>query len=263
MTFSFPSWGHEVMTNALPWHYIPGQFLARLPEGFLLLLGIGFVLATVTAVRFARATVTRFQARGIEALAAPALVLARSRGTLLVIAAAVVPIGFVILTRATHYDGVRHLLFVIPMLALLAGGALLWLIPFLRKLPLIAATVIAIAAIHVVVTAVTLARLHPLEYVAMNALAGGTKGAAGRFELDYWSVAATEALRRLEHVIDHDASGRFATKPPHVLVCITQSGMAAPAGCSGEIGSSRSTPARPTSSSPPNAGTAASSTSRC
>ena len=29
------------MTDALPWHYIPGQFLARLPEGFLLLLGIG------------------------------------------------------------------------------------------------------------------------------------------------------------------------------------------------------------------------------
>ncbi len=221
MAFSFSSWGEEVMTNALPWHYIPGQFLARLPEGFLLLLGIGVVLAIVTAVRFARATVIRFQERDIDGLTAPALVLARSRGTLLVIAAAIVPIGFVILTGATHYDGVRHVLFVIPMLAILAGGALLRLIPFLRRFPLIAATAVVVAAAHTGVTAVTLARLHPLEYVAMNALAGGTKGAADRFELDYWAVAATEALRRLEYRLDHDASGRFAARPPHVAVCIS------------------------------------------
>src|SRR5260221_13061278 len=43
------------------------------------------------------------------------------------------------------------------------------------------------------------AMLHPLEYVAMNALAGGTRGAYENFELDYWSAAASEALRRLEH----------------------------------------------------------------
>jgi hypothetical protein len=227
MAFSFPSWGVEVMTNALPWHYIPGQFLARLPEGFLLLLGIGLAAAVATAVRFARATVSRLRRRGAEGLAAPALVLARSRGTLLVIAAAIVPIGFVIITRATHYDGVRHILFVIPMLAILAGGGALRLVPFLRKFPLIAATAVVVAAAHIGVTAVTLARLHPLEYVAMNSLAGGTKGAADRFELDYWAVAATEALRRLEHRLDHDASGRFTTRPPRVLACISnREGMA-------------------------------------
>jgi hypothetical protein len=56
----------------------------------------------------------------------------------------------------------------------------------------------------------TLALLHPLEYVAMNSLAGGTRGAYDRFELDYWSVAATAALRRLEHRVDYDTSLRFA-----------------------------------------------------
>ena len=34
----------------------------------------------------------------------------------------------------------------------------------------------------------------------MNALTGGTRGAYDKFELDYWSAAATEALRRLEHL---------------------------------------------------------------
>ena len=160
MVFGFPSWGEVVMTNALPWHYIPGQFLARLPEGFLLLLAIGLAVGLATAARFAFATLRRFQQRGSEGLKAPALVLTRARGTLLVLAAALVPIGFVIVTQATHYDGVRHLLFVIPMLAVLAGGAALRLVPFLRKFPLVAATAAVAAAAHVGVTAVTLAKLH-------------------------------------------------------------------------------------------------------
>ena len=66
----------------------------------------------------------------------------------------------------------------------------------------------------------TLAALHPLEYVAMNAIAGGTRGAYDRFELDYWSAAATEALRRLEQRLDHDPSMRSAESPPRILICI-------------------------------------------
>jgi hypothetical protein len=66
----------------------------------------------------------------------------------------------------------------------------------------------------------TLVALHPLEYVAMNALAGGTRGAYNRFELDYWSVAATEALRRLERRLDYGSSGRGAEGPPSVMICI-------------------------------------------
>jgi hypothetical protein len=62
--------------------------------------------------------------------------------------------------------------------------------------------------------------LHPLEYVAMNALTAGTRGAYDKFELDYWSAAATEAVRRLEHRLDYDPSIRLAETPPSVLVCI-------------------------------------------
>src|SRR5207302_1003929 len=51
-----------------------------------------------------------------------------------------------------------------------------------------------------------------------NALAGGTAGAYGRFELDYWSAGATEALRRLEHRLDQ--TGAFARGTPGILVCI-------------------------------------------
>ena len=54
----------------------------------------------------------------------------------------------------------------------------------------------------------------------MNVLAGGTRGAYGNFELDYWSVAATEALRRLERRLDYGPVGRGAETPPSVMICI-------------------------------------------
>jgi hypothetical protein len=220
MEFTFLSWGVEIATNALPWYYIPSQLLARLPEGFLLLLAAGAVLAIGAAVAFARAAVTRFRERGVAGLGAPALLVARSRATLLVIAAAIVPPGFIMITATTHYDGVRHLLFVIPMLAVLAGGALLTLVRLLRKWPLIALVIAAGATAHVGTTIWTLVRLHPLEYAAINTLAGGTTAAVGRFELDYWGTSVGEALRQLEHRLDNDTSGAFASSPPRVLVCM-------------------------------------------
>ena len=83
------------------------------------------------------------------------------------------------------------------------------------------AVILSLAAIaHIGSTLGTLAVLHPLEYVATNALAGGTQGSYGRFELDYWGAAATEAVRRLEQRLDQDAFWRYETHPPRVLVCI-------------------------------------------
>ena len=121
------------------------------------------------------------------------------------------------LQRATMYDGIRHVLFVIPMLAVVAGLGWRALLPPLNRAPVIAAVV---AGAYVGSIVATLAVLHPLEYVAMNALAGGTRGAYGNFELDYWSAAATEALRRLEHRLDYDSSIQPVETPPSILICI-------------------------------------------
>jgi hypothetical protein len=133
---------------------------------------------------------------------------------------------FLMIQRPTLYDGVRHILFVVPMLAILAAGAFLRLLSLLWRFPVIAAAVIIVAVLHLGATTVTLAKLHPLQYVAMNSLAGGTAGAAGRFELDYWGAAATTALRQLEHRLDSDQSGRFASELPRVFGCIIHRGAA-------------------------------------
>jgi hypothetical protein len=220
MEFNFPHWGWLLTTNALPWHYIPGQFLARLPDGFLISLAVGALFAIAAVVAFAQGVLVSVRSGGVAGLKGPALALARARGPLLVIAAATVPILFLMVQRPTLYDGVRHVMFVIPMLAVFAAGAFLHLLARLRGFPLVAAAVVLLALLHLGMTTLTLAKLHPLQYVAMNSLAGGTAGAAGRFEFDYWGAAATEAFRQLERRLDIDESGRFASQPPRVFGCI-------------------------------------------
>src|SRR5262249_60001931 len=119
----------------------------------------------------------------------------------------VLPLGFPIVRRAPVCGGGRPVLFVIPMRGVRAGAGLTALLPLFGRARVVAATAAGAYAASLIVT---LAVLHPLEYIAMNALAGGTRGAYGRFELDYWSAAATEALRRLASRLGHDPAQHLA-----------------------------------------------------
>jgi hypothetical protein len=217
MSYEFPHWGERIRTDALPFSYVPAQLLARLPEAFLLLLLIALVFAIYSLGVIAReARASWFADRGASVRAA-VLTTVQWRACLVVCSAVILPVAFLIVQHATIYNGIRHVLFVIPMLAVIAGGGLRALLPLLHRVPVIAAIA---GGAYVGSIVATLAALHPLEYVAMNALAGGTRGAHGRFELDYWAAAATEALRRLEHRLDYDVAIRFAEAPPSILICI-------------------------------------------
>jgi hypothetical protein len=217
LTFDFLTWGHTVSSAALPWHYIPGQLLARLPEGFVALLIIAALFGAVALVRFLRDCTFTIKQHGAAGIAVGAAELAQSRRLLIVTAAALVPPVFIVVRGSVIFDGIRHVLFTVPMLAVLAAWALSKLAPLLLRLPAYAAT---IAALHVVPAVATMIYLHPLEYIAMNAFAGGVPGAYGRFDLDYWSAAATEAVRRLEARLTKNPPARFAARAPRVLVCI-------------------------------------------
>ncbi len=217
MSFEFSHWGERIWIDALPVSYIPGQLLARLPEAFLFLLAAAFFRAIAAGIALARGAAAGWRRERAAGLHMATLEVARSRASLVVCAAIILPLGFLIVQRATIYDGVRHVLFVIPMLAVFAGLGLRALLPLLRRAPVLAAAVVGGYVGSVVGT---LAVLHPLEYIDMNALAGGTRGAYGNFELDYWSVAATEALRRLEQRVDYDPGIGTAESPPSILICI-------------------------------------------
>jgi hypothetical protein len=217
MAFEFWHWGEVITTDALPLTYIPAQLLARLPMVFLILLAVAFGYAIASAVMLARESAAKWRRGRAEGLRAAALSLGGARGILVICAAVALPLGFLIVQRATIYDGIRHVLFVIPMLAILAGVGLTAILPLIRRVPVVAAVA---AGAYVGNIVMTLAVLHPLEYVAMNTLAGGTRGAYGKFELDYWAVAATVALRRLERRLDYDLPSQSAEGPPSILICI-------------------------------------------
>jgi hypothetical protein len=188
------------------------------------LLASGILLGLAAAFGFARASVRAWRRRGTAGLRAAALLLARSRRYLLVWAAVVLPLGFIIVRHSTLYDGVRHVLFVIPMLAAIAGAGFLHLLPLARRVPMVAA---AIGGVYVGFSIWTLAVLHPLEYVSINALAGGVAGAHERFDLDYWAIAAKVGLRRLESRLDYEKG--FAQDPPSITICLSfREGLVAP-----------------------------------
>jgi hypothetical protein len=215
--FSIRTWGRSVLVNDLPWSYVPGELLARLPEGFIVLLVVAFGLGCAASARFVSDCVGGVKCEGVVGLKAPLLTLARSRGLLVVAMAGTAPLLLTIVMRPSLFDGIRHLLFGVPMLALLAAWALWRMAPLIRRHPIPAG---AVAALQIVPVVVTLWILHPLEYIATNAFTGGTRGSFGRFDLDYWAVAATEAVRRLEQRLAADTTRRFASRPPRVRICI-------------------------------------------
>jgi hypothetical protein len=173
------------------------------------LLGLG------TAISILRRSFTRWQQRGVAGLRGPLLLVARSRSILIVWVAAAAPVLFLIFEHATLYDGIRHTLFVIPMLALIAGWAIVRLFQSLGRAGIPAAVLVVLYAAGVLQN---LVMLHPLEYVATNRIAGRIAGSYGRFDLDYWSAAATEALRRLETRLDNEAAASRSL--PSIQICI-------------------------------------------
>jgi len=210
--FSFKAWGQTLFSGDLPWHYIPGQLLARLPEGFIALLACAVLFGAAAIIGFAGAFRRDVNRAGVATAARAALLsIARARGLLVVVVAALGPPLFVIARGSVVFDGLRHVLFILPPLALLAAWALRKLLPVFARHPRAG---IAIVGLYLASTIGPMIYLHPLEYIAMNAFAGGTAGAYGRFDLDYWSAAATQAARRLAALQAH------AVAPPHVTVCI-------------------------------------------
>jgi hypothetical protein len=205
-SWKIPFWGGQILTNDLPLSYVPSQLLLRLPEGFLVLLAVGATIGVVRALRGISGP--HWIGRALRHLGAR-----DSRQMLIVWAAAFLPIAFVMLDHSTLYNGARHILFVIPMLALVAGAGFAWVMTWLGRIPIAAASAVAIYLIH---QSSILAALHPLEYIAFNSIAGGVHGAYRRFEMDYWSAAATVALRRLEQTVSFEKGA----PGPKLLICI-------------------------------------------
>jgi len=159
--------GRDVRSNDLPWTYVPAWLLLRTPP--VLLAGVA-------------ASVAIFASAGL-----------RRRVVVGLWFAAIFPIVYVIARNSTLYDGLRHLLFILPPLAALA--ALGW-DELLRRTQGGARTlVMAIGLVGLAEPLVFQLRNHPNQTVYFSPLNGGPSAAYARYELDYWGNCLYEALR--------------------------------------------------------------------
>jgi hypothetical protein len=169
--------GQGVASTDLPRRYVPKLFALTLPEFYL----PAFLLGGLGAARLVGISLAAGTRR-------------RAVGVLWVLSLAALPLGWTILNRTPLYNGVRHLLFVVPMLAVLAGVSVagaLWRRPPAAVLAPALAALVGGAAL----AAVDMVRLHPYQYVYFNRLfAGGLASAVGRYETDYWSTSYKEGV---------------------------------------------------------------------
>ncbi len=171
--------GRDILSSELPWTYLPVWFANTLPEFY----GVAAILGIAGLVAWRRSTT--------------AIDISHVILIVLLWISVILPVVLVIVRRSVLYDGVRHLLFVVPPLAI---GLAIGVAAFFQHVRSRTAHAIAWTAL-ILTAAATIAdmvRLHPYQSVYFNRLiAGGLEGAAGRFETDYWGQSYKEGVEWL------------------------------------------------------------------
>ena len=167
--------GVSVPVGELPWYYIEKWFLITLPEFYFIALGIAAGLFGFAVVR--RRNICKDD--GFIGLS-------------VLLAAALFPVAYAIVTGIVLYDSERHFLFIVPLLAVLAAvpvSAFLTQSRFTALRWIVAAMIVC----ALVATAAEMRSLHPYEYLYFNRIfAGGFKEGAKSYETDYWGATYKE-----------------------------------------------------------------------
>ena len=174
--------GQDVLSSALPWHYVPVWIAITTPPLYLALLFVG-VWATVHRLATAGFGLWRNES---------------DLQDLIFLALLCVPIAAVIGLRSILYDGWRHMYFVYPAMLLLVirGCAAVWAA---ARGSTARACLVAVVGVSCGHTAWWMFRAHPVQNVYFNVLAG--REWRRNFDLDYWGLGNRQAV---EYILAHD-----------------------------------------------------------
>ncbi len=131
------------------------------------------------------------------------------------------PLACQVIARGPAFTGLRHFLFVLPPLAVLAGigiNASATALASLKR-PLGFAA-LAAAGLWFTWNASVLLRLHPYEYLYYNRVVGGLEGANRLYAMDYWVNIMPEAVYQLEEYLDRVEHVSKATTPRNYTVAV-------------------------------------------
>jgi hypothetical protein len=197
--------GHVYYMADVPRWYVPTYMAIKLT--LLLLIGAALALAFAMLPQGAADTKNTGYRKEIT----------------LVTLAAFFPLLCDVTAGGPAFSGMRHFLFTVPPIAVLAGLGLNGLFARLQAWrPLVAACALVLILADLGWNATTLYRLHPDEYLYFNPLVGGLAGASRRYDTDYWVNIMPEAVTDLEQFLDRTEGGAAKTGPRHhylVAVC--------------------------------------------
>jgi hypothetical protein len=193
--------GALVSVPDMPWSYLPTLFALQLPEVLL-----GFFIAGVI---------------GSLTLLSRGDVTARRKTILLMLtSAATLPLLIAIVKRPALYNGIRHFIFVIPPMTVLAGVAFAWGMNWLKDnrrnwQP----AAVAIFAFGLMLPLTEMIRLHPYQYTHFNHIAGTVRAADDLFMLDYWGLALKQASDGLRDELNERQESPPQGRKWKVAVC--------------------------------------------
>jgi hypothetical protein len=196
--------GQMVHSNAPPMLYLPVYLAVKLPEAVLIGGAAALLLAVVWLLRGGLRRTGAFTAVRYLPL----------------VLAAFLPILLFMLLRPSVYNGIRHFLFLVPPLVVMAAIAAdrLWSVSE-RAGRAFGQWFASAMTIIAVVYAWQLGAMHPNQYVYYNQFIGGVRGADGQYELDYWGNSLHEALQELIEFVERENDGHAPPRQYTLTVC--------------------------------------------
>lgn len=108
------------------------------------------------------------------------------------------PIIYVLASQSILYDGWRHFLFTYPPLVVLITLAWQFIMDRYKKRKILHYAVWTVLGLTAIDSVIFLMRNPSFPYVYFNPLVGGTEGAYGSYELDYWGTSVKQAVEAME-----------------------------------------------------------------
>lgn len=156
--------GKRIWSEVVPWYYIPKWMTIGSPIFF----SVGLILSLILF-----------------------FILRKKINTLafaLMLFAGIFPVAYAVIKGSSLYDGMRHFLFVYPILAILSAWGFNMLIQLIsNKLGKYA--VGGVLAILLTLPAIFMVKNHPYQYVYFNEIFGGVDNAFAKYETDYWMTS--------------------------------------------------------------------------
>lgn len=107
-----------------------------------------------------------------------------------------IPFVYAILRNPPDFDGMRHFLFILPPIFIIAGFAFEVIFAKIKKIWVNAALVMILLAPGIY----SIIQLHPYEYTYYNSLIGGTGRVFRHYETDYWLTCYKQAVEEFNQL---------------------------------------------------------------